>query len=216
MKAHAEARFFASQQRVWIAKTQQVALEQAEHCPLRAARSQAARRKGCKLCHSYLGAPSSGRLPAAVREWLVRLSSNSTLLKEWAYFPCHLSLLLQWQKLAYWAPQCTFLQNTLSLLGKTTIIITETFWDHKDSTKTLLCWFPSGGQSPALQGRGTSDCGGTHVAGCCSPKPHWQQRNWLRSMRFLPCSTLDPGSSTSPASSTSSGALRLAQLPCDF
>lgn len=30
MKAHAEARFFASQQQVWIAKTQLVALGQAE------------------------------------------------------------------------------------------------------------------------------------------------------------------------------------------
>lgn len=30
MKVHAEARFFASQQQVWIAKTQLVALGQAE------------------------------------------------------------------------------------------------------------------------------------------------------------------------------------------
>lgn len=73
----------------------------AEPCSLRAAGSWTARTVGYELHCSYLGAPRSGRLPAAARGLLLRLSSNRTPLKERTYFPRHLLLHMQGEKRVY-------------------------------------------------------------------------------------------------------------------
>lgn len=65
-QVRAEAGFFASGSRPERPRPSRSPPERAELCSPRAAGSQAARRRGYGLCRSYLGAPSSGRLPAAV------------------------------------------------------------------------------------------------------------------------------------------------------
>lgn len=139
----------------------------AEPCSLRAAGSWAVRSWEYELRCSYLGAPRTGRLPAAARGLLVRLSSNRTPLKEWTYFPCHLLLHMQGEKSVYWAPQVTHVSpGHIVTPWKTMTKITDAFQDCEGIKNTPPCWSPGGGIA-----RGTQGTAETHMQWLLPPGP---------------------------------------------